>query len=67
MITAELAALAADIFVEGESVFGRIGFPTLPFYRGNAWFTPLVMHYFDFKDGKKRRAGVASRRTNHLN
>jgi glycine/D-amino acid oxidase-like deaminating enzyme len=52
---------------EGESVFGRSKFPTLPFYRGNAWFTPLVMRYFDLKDGKKRRTSAASQNTNHLN
>ncbi len=37
---------------EGNSVFEQGRFPTLPFYRGRAWFLPLVMKYFDWKDGK---------------
>jgi glycine/D-amino acid oxidase-like deaminating enzyme len=41
---------------EGRSVFGEGAFPTMPFYRGNPWFMPYVMRYFDWKDGK-RRAG----------
>jgi glycine/D-amino acid oxidase-like deaminating enzyme len=39
---------------EGASVFGQRPFPTLPFYRGNPWFVPLVMKWFDFRDGRRR-------------
>lgn len=41
---------------DAKSVFGGPHFPTLPLYRGNSWFMPYVMRYFDWKDGKKRAA-----------
>lgn len=41
---------------DAESIFAGPRFPTLPFYRGNPWFMPYVMRYFDWKDGKSRAA-----------
>jgi hypothetical protein len=40
---------------EGKSVFGTTPVPTLPFYRGNPWFVPHVMRYFDWCDGRQAR------------
>jgi glycine/D-amino acid oxidase-like deaminating enzyme len=39
---------------EGRSEFAAAPFPTLPLYRGNPWFVPMAMRYFDWKDGKSR-------------
>jgi glycine/D-amino acid oxidase-like deaminating enzyme len=49
---AKLAALVMGK-PEGRSAFAEAPFPTLPFYRGNPWFVPLAMRYFDWKDGKR--------------
>jgi len=38
---------------EGRSEFAAAPFPTLPLYRGNPWFLPLAMRWFDRKDGKR--------------
>jgi glycine/D-amino acid oxidase-like deaminating enzyme len=43
---------------EGESVFGATKFPTLPFYRGNPWFVPLAMRWFDWQDARSARKGA---------
>ena len=40
---------------EGDTVFGETPFPTLPFYRGNPWFVPLAMRWFDWKDARLAR------------
>jgi glycine/D-amino acid oxidase-like deaminating enzyme len=40
---------------EGASVFGTTPFPTLPLYRGNPWFVPLAMRWFDWKDSRGQR------------
>lgn len=40
---------------EGDTVFGETPFPTMPFYRGNPWFVPLAMRFFDWKDGRLAR------------
>lgn len=42
---------------EGDSVFGDTPFPTLPFYRGDPWFVPLAMRWFDWKDARLARRG----------
>lgn len=42
---------------EGDTVFGETPFPTLPFYRGNPWFVPLAMRWFDWKDERLARKG----------
>jgi glycine/D-amino acid oxidase-like deaminating enzyme len=39
------------------TAFERAAFPTLPFYRGNPWFLPLVMRYFAWKDASLARSG----------
>jgi hypothetical protein len=36
-------------------VFGETPFPTVPFYRGNPWFVPFVMRFFDWKDARLAR------------
>jgi hypothetical protein len=38
----------------GACAFEAAAFPTLPFYRGNPWFLPLVMRYFAWKDARLR-------------
>jgi glycine/D-amino acid oxidase-like deaminating enzyme len=43
---------------EGDTVFGETPFPTLPFYRGNPWFVPLAMRWFDWKDARLARKGT---------
>ena len=48
----KLAALVMDR-PEGRSEFAAQPFPTLPLYRGNPWFVPMAMRYFDWKDGKR--------------
>lgn len=40
---------------EGDTVFGETPFPTMPFYRGNPWFVPLAMRWFDWKDARLAR------------
>ncbi len=40
---------------EGDTVFGETPFPTMPFYRGNPWFVPLAMRWFDWKDVRLAR------------
>ena len=42
---------------EGDTVFGTTPFPTLPFYRGNPWFVPIVGQYFKARDWLDRRRG----------
>ena len=39
----------------GACAFETAAFPTLPLYRGNPWFLPLVMRYFAWKDAKLAR------------
>lgn len=34
----------------GKTVFEEKAFPTVPFYRGNPWFVPAAMRYFDLND-----------------
>jgi glycine/D-amino acid oxidase-like deaminating enzyme len=41
---------------ERNSVFADQPFPTIPLYRGNAWFVPAMMRYYDWKDGKRHAA-----------
>ena len=43
---------------EGATVFGTTPFPTLPFYRGDPWFVPLAMRWFDWKDARFARKGA---------
>jgi glycine/D-amino acid oxidase-like deaminating enzyme len=38
----------------GASAFEAAAFPTVPLYRGNPWFLPLVMRYFAWKDARLR-------------
>lgn len=38
-----------------RSVFDTGRFPTFPFYRGNPWFVPLAMRYFDWHDRRIAR------------
>jgi glycine/D-amino acid oxidase-like deaminating enzyme len=38
------------------SVFADRPFPTLPLYRGDPWFVPLVMRWHDWRDGKRHAA-----------
>ncbi len=38
----------------GATAFEAAAFPTLPFYRGNPWFLPLVMRWFAWKDARLR-------------
>ena len=40
----------------GSSVFADRPFPSLPFYRGDPWFVPLAMRYYDWRDGKRHVA-----------
>jgi glycine/D-amino acid oxidase-like deaminating enzyme len=35
---------------EGRTIFADRGFPTMPFYSGNAWFVPYVMRWYGLKD-----------------
>jgi glycine/D-amino acid oxidase-like deaminating enzyme len=35
---------------EAPSVFADVQFRSAPLYRGNAWFVPLVMRYYDYRD-----------------
>ena len=44
---------------DGTCAFESAAFPTLPFYRGNPWFLPLVMRWFAFKDAKLARSRSA--------
>jgi glycine/D-amino acid oxidase-like deaminating enzyme len=39
-----------------KSVFADQPFPTVPIYRGNNWFVPWMMRYYDFKEGKRHTA-----------
>jgi glycine/D-amino acid oxidase-like deaminating enzyme len=52
--------LAAKIIGDkaGDSIFEADPFDTKPFYRGNPWFVPAAMRYFDWKDRRlaRRRA-----------
>jgi glycine/D-amino acid oxidase-like deaminating enzyme len=41
---------------EQQSVFADQPFPTMPLYRGNTWFVPAMMRYYDWKDGKRHAA-----------
>ena len=41
---------------EQQSVFADKPFPTMPLYRGNTWFVPAMMRYYDWKDGKRHAA-----------
>jgi glycine/D-amino acid oxidase-like deaminating enzyme len=43
---------------EGRTVFDGSHFPTVPLYRGNPWFVPYAMRYFDWRD----RRGARGRR-----
>lgn len=38
------------------SIFADRPFPTVPLYRGDPWFVPLVMHWHDWRDGKRHAA-----------
>ena len=38
------------------SVFADQTFKTVPFYRGNNWFVPWMMRYYDLKEGKRHAA-----------
>jgi glycine/D-amino acid oxidase-like deaminating enzyme len=40
---------------QGETVFEEKAFPTKAFYRGNPWFVPAAMRYFDLNDFIKAR------------
>lgn len=40
---------------EGETVFAEKAFPTHALYRGNPWFVPAAMRYFDLNDLLKAR------------
>jgi len=42
-----------------RSVFEEHHFPTLPLYRGNPWFVPLAMKYFDWHDARIARSKPA--------
>jgi glycine/D-amino acid oxidase-like deaminating enzyme len=44
---------------DGTCAFESAAFPTLPFYRGNPWFLPLVMRWFAWKDAKLARRRLA--------
>jgi len=35
---------------EGATAFDSLNFPTNPLYRGNPWFVPLAMKWYDWKD-----------------
>ncbi len=50
--------LAQRILKPGSvrSVFADRDFPTVPFYRGNNWFVPWMMRYYDCKEGKRQAA-----------
>lgn len=50
--------LAQRILAPGsvKSVFADQPFRTMPFYRGNNWFVPWMMRYFDLKEGKRHAA-----------
>ncbi|WP_374650018.1 NAD(P)/FAD-dependent oxidoreductase [Dongia sp.] len=39
-----------------SSVFADRPFKTVPFYRGNNWFVPWMMRYYDLKEGKRHAA-----------
>lgn len=39
----------------GACAFESAAFPTLPFYRGNPWFLPMVMRWFAWKDARLAR------------
>jgi glycine/D-amino acid oxidase-like deaminating enzyme len=41
---------------EGRTVFDSTRFPTVPLYRGNPWFVPYAMRYFDWRDRRDGRA-----------
>ncbi|MCF3641988.1 FAD-binding oxidoreductase [Rhizobium sp. TRM95111] len=49
--------LANRILERGDtrSVFDTDRFPTFPFYRGNPWFVPMAMRYFDWHDRRIAR------------
>lgn len=40
---------------DGETIFSKAPFPTLPFYRGTPWFVPWAMRYFDWHDNRIAR------------
>jgi glycine/D-amino acid oxidase-like deaminating enzyme len=40
---------------DAKSVFETDRFPTFPFYRGNPWFVPMAMRYFDWHDRRIAR------------
>lgn len=50
--------LAQRILTPGsvKSVFADQPFKTVPFYRGNNWFVPWMMRYYDLKEGKRHAA-----------
>lgn len=50
--------LAQRVLAPGsvKSVFADQHFPTVPFYRGNNWFVPWMMRYYDRKEGKRHAA-----------
>jgi glycine/D-amino acid oxidase-like deaminating enzyme len=35
---------------EGATAFDSLDFRTFPLYRGNPWFVPLAMKWYDLKD-----------------
>jgi glycine/D-amino acid oxidase-like deaminating enzyme len=39
-----------------KSIFADQPFKTVPFYRGNNWFVPWMMRYYDLKEGKRHAA-----------
>ena len=43
-------------FSNFTSVFADQPFPTVPLYRGNNWFVPWMMRYYDLKEGKRHTA-----------
>jgi glycine/D-amino acid oxidase-like deaminating enzyme len=40
---------------DGQTVFSRDEFPSMPLYRGKPWFLHAAMQYFDWKDRKTAR------------
>ena len=42
------------------AAFAETPFPTLPLYRGNPWFVPMAMRYFDWKDARLARSRPAA-------
>jgi hypothetical protein len=37
---------------DAGTVFADRPFPTVPFYRGNPWFVPTVMRFWNWQDAR---------------